>query len=65
VRNYERFSKELHSLSQLSEEAEKVLKEPDSIVPPDMSSVLEHMEKLKVKIVDHFSCKIIRLYKHI
>jgi len=65
VRNYERFSKELHSLSQLSEEAEKVLKEPDSIVPPDMSSVLEHMEKLKVKIVDHFSCKIIRLYKNI
>jgi len=65
VRNYERFSKELHSLSQLSEEAEKVLKEPDSIVPPDMSSVLEHMEKLKVKIFDHFSCKIIRLYKNI
>ncbi|KAK7133089.1 hypothetical protein R3I94_015094 [Phoxinus phoxinus] len=51
VRDYERFSKELHSLSQLSEEAEKVLKEPDSIGPPDISSVLEHMEKLKTQML--------------
>lgn len=54
VRDYERFTKELHSLSHLSEEAEKVLKEPDLIGSPDISSVLEHMEKLKVKIVDLF-----------
>lgn len=59
MRDYERFSKELHSLSQLSEEAEKVLKEPDTVGPPDISSVLEHMEKLKVKIVDHFPVKLL------
>lgn len=57
MRDYERFSKELHSLSHLSEEAEKVLKEPDSVGSPDNSSVLEHMDKLKVKIVDHFPKK--------
>ncbi|XP_048062412.1 nesprin-1 isoform X1 [Megalobrama amblycephala] len=51
VRDYERFSKELHSLSHLSEEAEKVLKEPDSIGSPDISSVLEQMEKLKTQML--------------
>uniref|UniRef100_A0A8C1YUK6 Spectrin repeat containing, nuclear envelope 1a n=1 Tax=Cyprinus carpio TaxID=7962 RepID=A0A8C1YUK6_CYPCA len=51
VRNYERFSKELHSLSHWSEEAEKVLKEPDPIGSPDISSVQEHMEKLKTQML--------------
>ncbi len=51
MRDYERFSKELHSLSHWSEEAEKVLKEHDPISSPDISSVQEHMEKLKVKLV--------------
>ncbi|XP_067272909.1 nesprin-1 isoform X4 [Pseudorasbora parva] len=51
VRDYERFSKELHSLSLVSEEAEKVLKEPDSIGSPEISSVLEHMEKLKTQML--------------
>uniref|UniRef100_A0A671Q6F1 Nesprin-1-like n=1 Tax=Sinocyclocheilus anshuiensis TaxID=1608454 RepID=A0A671Q6F1_9TELE len=51
VRDYERFSKELHSLSHWSEEAEKVLKEPDPIGSPDISSVQEHMEKLKTQML--------------
>ncbi len=51
MRDYQRFSKALHSLSHWSEEAEKVLKEPDPIGSPDISSVQEHMEKLKVKLV--------------
>ncbi|XP_052391485.1 nesprin-1 isoform X1 [Carassius gibelio] len=51
VRNYERFSKELHSLSHWSEEAEKVLKEPDPVGSPDISSVHERMEKLKTQML--------------
>ncbi|XP_043075052.1 nesprin-1 isoform X1 [Puntigrus tetrazona] len=51
MKDYERFSKELHSLSHWSEEAEKVLKEPDPIGSPDMSSVQEHMEKLKTQML--------------
>uniref|UniRef100_A0A8C1K642 Spectrin repeat containing, nuclear envelope 1a n=1 Tax=Cyprinus carpio TaxID=7962 RepID=A0A8C1K642_CYPCA len=51
MRDYERFSKELHSLSHWSEEAERVLKEPDQIGSPDISSVQEHMEKLKTQML--------------
>ncbi|XP_016407250.1 nesprin-1-like [Sinocyclocheilus rhinocerous] len=51
MRDYEGFSKELHSLSHWSEEAEKVLKEPDPVGSPDVSSVQEHMEKLKTQML--------------
>lgn len=49
MKDYERFNEELYSLSHWAEEAEKVLKEPDPAESPDILTVQEHMEKLKVK----------------
>ncbi|XP_073712130.1 nesprin-1 isoform X2 [Misgurnus anguillicaudatus] len=47
LKDYERFSKELYSLSHWAEEAEMLLKEPDPVGSPDISAVQEHMDKLK------------------